>query len=286
MAAVAGAVSETRESGETTVALDPDALAALEEQRSFLRRSMSDLRREHEAGDLDEADYLALSDDYTARLASVDRAVSEGRAVFSAAHTPRSRRRTAAVVSGVVVFAVVCGLIVAQLAGRRTAGATITGNPSASTRAQLATCLSGLMGANSQSAPVIGCYEKVLQRDPGNVEARTYRAGLGVMINQDLNGLNDLIAVATSNPSYPDVHAFLAVAFYRLGRADSALAELKKLDSLNPTPLMRDLVSGLRAQLDPSASSATTSTPPASTATTAAPPAAATTAAPPAAAAP
>lgn len=264
-------MSETRGSGEGTVALDPDALAALEDQRSFLRRSISDLQREHEAGDLDEADFRVLSEDYAARLASVERAVSEGRAVFAAARARRNPRQTVAVISAVVVFAVACGLIVAQLAGRRTAGATISGNPSASARAQLATCLSELIGANSQPASVISCYDKVLQRDPGNIEARTYRAGLGVMINQDLNGINDLISVATSNPDYPDVHAFLAVAFYRLGRPDSALAELKKLDSLNPTPLMRDLVSGLRAQLEPSSSTTTTSTSTTAPSTTASP---------------
>ena len=39
------------------VRLDPDALAVLEEQRSFLRRSLADLEREHDAGDLDDDDF-------------------------------------------------------------------------------------------------------------------------------------------------------------------------------------------------------------------------------------
>ena len=37
--------------------LDPDELAALEEQRDFLLRSLDDLEREHDAGDIDEHDY-------------------------------------------------------------------------------------------------------------------------------------------------------------------------------------------------------------------------------------
>lgn len=254
---------------EQSLDLDQEAIAALEEQRSFLSRSVADLEREHDAGDLDDLDYMALRGDYAARLASIDRALSEGRAVLTPPRASRNPRRTVAVVSAVVVFAIACGLVVAQLAGRRTAGATISGDVRASARDQLARCLSELMGPNSQPSSVIQCYEKVLQRDPGNIEARTYRAGLGIMVNQDLNGLNDLIAVATSNPNYPDVHAFLAVAFYRLGRADSALAELKKLDSLNPTPLMRDLVSSLRTQLESPTSTSTTT--PASSATTTTP---------------
>ena len=38
--------------------LDPDALAALEEERDFLLRSLQDLEREYAAGDVDESDYV------------------------------------------------------------------------------------------------------------------------------------------------------------------------------------------------------------------------------------
>ena len=44
------------------------------DQREFLLRSLEDLEREHDAGDLDDADYAALKDDYTARAAAVLRA--------------------------------------------------------------------------------------------------------------------------------------------------------------------------------------------------------------------
>ncbi|HYZ97739.1 MAG TPA: hypothetical protein VE575_03240, partial [Acidimicrobiales bacterium] len=58
-----------------TRGLDPDALAALEEQRDFLLRSLEDLEREHDAGDVDDHDYAALKDDYTARAARTIRAI-------------------------------------------------------------------------------------------------------------------------------------------------------------------------------------------------------------------
>ena len=57
--------------------LDPDALAALEQQRDFLLASLRDLDREHDAGDLDDIDHQTLRDDYTARTAEVLRAIDK-----------------------------------------------------------------------------------------------------------------------------------------------------------------------------------------------------------------
>ena len=42
-----------------------DRLAALEEERRFLLRSLNDLEREHDAGDVDDLDYQSLKDGYT-----------------------------------------------------------------------------------------------------------------------------------------------------------------------------------------------------------------------------
>lgn len=51
---------------------------SLEEDRDYLLRSLEDLEQEREAGDIDEADYLALKEDYTARAADVLRALDPG----------------------------------------------------------------------------------------------------------------------------------------------------------------------------------------------------------------
>jgi hypothetical protein len=50
--------------------------AELEEERDFLLGSLRDLESEHEVGDIDDADYVTLKDDYTARAAAVLRALS------------------------------------------------------------------------------------------------------------------------------------------------------------------------------------------------------------------
>ena len=47
--------------------------SVLEEERDFFLRSLRDLEVEHDAGDIDDADYDALKDDYTVRAAAVIR---------------------------------------------------------------------------------------------------------------------------------------------------------------------------------------------------------------------
>ena len=60
--------------------VDLDQLAELEEERRFLLRSLADLEREHDAGDIDDADYATLRDGYTVRAAAVLREIDGGRA--------------------------------------------------------------------------------------------------------------------------------------------------------------------------------------------------------------
>ena len=49
--------------------------AALERERDFLFMSLADLEAEHEAGDLDEADFVELRSHYVARAADSIRAL-------------------------------------------------------------------------------------------------------------------------------------------------------------------------------------------------------------------
>ena len=71
--------------------IDPDRLAELEEERRFLLRSLDDLEREHDAGDVDEHDFAALRDGYVARAAAVLREIDEGKAA-PCRRAPPSRR--------------------------------------------------------------------------------------------------------------------------------------------------------------------------------------------------
>jgi tetratricopeptide (TPR) repeat protein len=226
---------------------DPDRLVALEEQRDFLLRSLDDLEREHAAGDVDEHDYETLKDDYTARAARTIRAIESHQAQVAQARRPRSWRRLAATVGGVALFAVLAGLLVAQASGRRTADDPLTGEIRQTTRAQLAEALS--LAGEQRYDEAIDLYDELLDEQPDNVEALTYR-GWVQFLSGDSAGIDSLIAATEADPEYPDTHAFLAIILCRAGRTDAARTELDRLEGLDPPPFVLQLVGGLRARVD------------------------------------
>ena len=67
-------------------------LQSLEDERSFLLRSLADLDAEHEVGDIDERDYVSLTNDYTARAAAVLRAIEARQAGQSRMAGPDATR--------------------------------------------------------------------------------------------------------------------------------------------------------------------------------------------------
>jgi tetratricopeptide (TPR) repeat protein len=232
---------------------------ALEDQRDFLLRSLEDLEREHEAGDVDEHDYAALKDDYTARAASVLRALDADQAKVTVPEAARSLRRTAVVALGVGAFALVAGLLVAHVSGRRDPGETATGGVRQSTTEALNAALqAGNEGAFTRAVEL---YQKVLTTDPDNVEALAYGGWMRFLAGDVQAGFTQLLKAGTTDVTYPDVHAFLAVAFFRLGHPVEAGKELDRLDALDPPAAIRDLTAGLRTQIDAAiAASTTTST--------------------------
>jgi cytochrome c-type biogenesis protein CcmH/NrfG len=236
------------------VRLDPDALAVLEEQRSFLRRSLADLEREHEAGDLESDDYEVLKHDYESRLASVSRAVDEGKAELATSRPPARPARTAMVVTAVVVFALVCGFVVARSAGRRDPGGSITGEITKTARERNTECLGQ---AQAKPADAVTCYTGVLADSPSNVESLTYRGWIR-FTSGDAQGLTDLRQAVMVDGTYPDVHAFLAVVLFRAGCVSDAANEISRLDTLNPSPLVLQLVADLRAQIKDALAAPTT----------------------------
>ena len=67
-----------RRAARCVMSTNPDRLAELEEERRFLLRSLADLEREHDAGDVDVDDYQTFRDGYTVRAASVLRSIEDG----------------------------------------------------------------------------------------------------------------------------------------------------------------------------------------------------------------
>lgn len=229
--------------------LDPDELAALEDQRDFLLRSLRDLEREHDAGDLDQHDYETLRDDYTGRAAETLRAIEQQRAAFADARGSRSLGRRLATIGGVVAFAVVAGVLVASSLGARQAGDSATGGidtrQSPSQRAQ------ACVGLIQPSAPrdAIECFEGVLDDDPRNAVALAWLAWQ-LELSADLlpegregeaaalkDSASSLIERAVEvNPEYSYGRAFRAVLAYRRGNYEDAQQYLTDFRDRNPSP--------------------------------------------------
>ena len=68
----------------------------LEDERTFLLRSLEDLDREHEAGDLSDEDHAVLRDGYIARTAEVLKVSRSGPVAAVAPRRPRSTARRVA----------------------------------------------------------------------------------------------------------------------------------------------------------------------------------------------
>lgn len=244
--------SRTTAATEATDGSDRERRAALVEQRDFLLRSLDDLRREHEAGDVDDADFLALEDDYTARAARVIRAIEAFDSPARRARRPRPARerkrgRPIAVAVGVVAFAVLAGVLVAQAAGRRGEDDLATGGIRETTRDQLDQAVA--LAADGDYEAAISAYDEVLAEQPGNVEALTFK-GWFQFLSGDESGVVTLIDAVEADPDFPAAHAFLAVVFQRLGRPTTALAELDRLDELDPPAEIANMVEGLREELE------------------------------------
>lgn len=209
----------------------------LEEERDFLLGSLRDLEREREAGDLAEADYLTLKEEYTARAAAVLRAIEDadrppsstvaGRRPRSATaspsrKTPAQRRRSILVTVGVIVLiAGLAGGAVAAFSGQRGAGAPITGSAPNTPAGQLAQALQ--LETQGKAADALKIYDDVLRTDPKNVQALAYRGWLLKRAGFPDMAMASLDQAVQIDPSYPDAHFFRAMVLYQ-DRKDPAAA--------------------------------------------------------------
>ena len=241
--------------------MDPDRLATLEEERRFLLRSLADLEREYDAGDVDEVDYRALKDGYTVRAAATLRAIDEGRAALPPRSPVNWPRRIGAGAFVVLLIGVVSWALIASSA-QRLPGQQITGDPVDERQLVLAQARTV---QNRQPAAAAALYAQVLEDEPDNVEALTYRGWTltlsligetdSEMITTTLRESVDLLAAAIDiDPTYPDPHCFLGIVQGRfLGQAEAALPYLDTCLELRPPADIRGLVEAFRASMSEAA---------------------------------
>lgn len=211
--------------------LDPDALAALEEERDFLLASIEDLERERLAGDIDTTDHRTLKDDYTRRAAEVLRAIEEGRTAFAEVRPTTSMKRRVLAIGAVVLVALVAGLLVAQSSGRR-GSSGLTGLDVAAASSRVDDCQTLEREGDPDAA--LGCYGEILESLPGNVGALTFRGWLQVREFDVEDGLADLDAAVQLAPEETAPYVFRASGRSRNGDAPGALADLASFYANDP----------------------------------------------------
>jgi tetratricopeptide (TPR) repeat protein len=239
--------------------LDPDALAALEDERDFLLRSLDDLEREHDAGDVDDADYRVLNDDYTARAATVLRAIENRQEAFASVRRSRSPGRTWAIASGLVVAALVLGIVFAQASGRREAGQSVSGDIRQTTRDQLLQAQQ--LQGEGKLVEAIKIYDQVLDQQPANAQALAYKGWLLRLTSLQsttkadhdallARALEQLDAAVKVEPTYADARVFRAIVLRDLGRPQQALDDLNALQPGSIPQFMTDMVGQVRSSLE------------------------------------
>ncbi|MFT3852546.1 MAG: hypothetical protein QM733_07410 [Ilumatobacteraceae bacterium] len=236
-------------------ASDLDRLAELEEERRFLLRSLDDLEREHDAGDVDDHDFAALRDGYVARAAAVLREIDEGKAALPS----RQRRpgRTIGVVVVTLVFAAFAGWFVARSSGQREASGTAVMTPDDEITQQLSIARTAMTNGDFQTA--FTAFQRVRELAPDNVEAATYLGWVAVLSGQGSNrsdlvdlGVAQLRQAITIDGTYPDAHCLLGVALLRFSATPDpagAQSELQACMANDPPQDMRALVEPVLASL-------------------------------------
>lgn len=170
---------------------------------------------------------------------------------------PASRRR-GIVVATVVVVAVGAGWFVANSAGQRLPGQSSSGGIEDSTASLLSQARQLNFSDPQQS---IELYTQVLELNPDNVEALTYRAWLIALVARDAADDVKLLAVATSldgltrateiDPQYPDAHCFMGIVKFRFaGDAQGARDALDLCEASNPPAEVAGFVDSIRAEVD------------------------------------
>lgn len=231
-------------------------MAELEEQRRFLLNSIRDIEREHEFGDVGDDDYQALHDGYVARAAAVMREIDDGRSSLLPKSPTRWGRRIA-IIGGTVAVAVALGLFVANSAGQRLPGQSLTGGqPADEVAIQLA---DGRRLLGTDTAGARSAFERVLEIEPDNAEAATYSSYLLVIDGQRSGdqagvraGIAGLEAATLLDDTYGDPHCLLAVsAGTFLDPIDEAMvtAQGALCLSLNPPQDMVAMIENLVARV-------------------------------------
>ena len=154
---------------------------------------------------------------------------------------PRRSRFGLAVTAAVIaVAAVAAGVLVARYSGSRAAGDSITGEIRRTSRELLFEAQQTVVAGDIAAA--IAIYDEVLELQPSNVEALTYRGWLTARSGDLDRAAAYLEEAIATDPDYPDAHLFRSLVALDQGEIERAEAELAVFDASDPPPFARSLI--------------------------------------------
>ena len=209
-----------------------------EKEKDFLLKSLDDLDSELAKGDLTEKDYAQLSRNYKRRLIKLTK--QETRSIKES--KLQNVKKTWFTVTFLVVLALISGIAIANSSGERTGSETITGSIRKSTVTKLQEAQQ-LLSDSDKWDEAISIYDEVLQDQPSNAEALTYRAWLRYRTGEDSDPqIRDWREVRILNPEFADAIVFLTIALSDDSRFPEALIELQELQELEITSQLRSVL--------------------------------------------
>jgi len=209
-----------------------------EKEKDFLLKSLDDLDSELAKGDLTEKDYAQLSRNYKRRLIKLTK--QETHSIKKS--KLQNVKKTWFTVAFLVVLALISGIAIANSSGERTGSETITGSIRKSTVTKLQEAQQ-LLSDSDKWDEAISIYDEVLQDQPSNAEALTYRAWLRYRTGEDSDPqIRDWREVRILNPEFADAIVFLTIALSDESRFSEALIELQELQELEITSQLRSVL--------------------------------------------
>ena len=224
-------MTENSDEGETS---DSNFAA---EQKEFLLKSLHELDQEFENGNLSLEDHEMLVRRYTRELANV----TEAKKVVDSGSEPKKGYRTKALVwsLGIVLLGAAAGITISQTSGARSSGESITGSIRKSVSSQISEAQM-LLGNRDRWGEAIEIFDDVLETQPSNVEALTYRAWLnyqsGGEVSAQIKAWEEVLLI---EPGYSDALVFLSISLSNEGRYDEASLYL---DQLRSNPVREDIL--------------------------------------------
>jgi tetratricopeptide (TPR) repeat protein len=225
--------------GEHPVESRPDERWFLTDQREFLRRSLEDAAREHEAGDLSDEDHAVLVARDSARLAEVEAELAAlGPATGpvrppgaesaepaegvhapdgAVARAPMALWRKLAIVACCLLIVLGAGLLLTHFLQSAQPGQPLSGSVTQSQQQQIEQLLGEALQANNRGdvGTALNLYDQVLAEDPSDPNALAYAGYLQWNIGSKSHAAN-LVKIGRAeieravhvSPSNPEGHLF------------------------------------------------------------------------------